>query len=600
MFRYYAAIIMLCFVPPGISQDSGDFEQITVVSNKPTMAYEVAFSVDQIDAEFIEKTQPKDLTSLLRENLAIDVSNNGGLGQLSSIFLRGSNSNHTLVKVNGIKINPSTAGGASIYNLDTQLISNIEIGHGPLSSLHGSSAIGGAMNVSTFPKERVSDYLIGLNFGPDNYQKKLIKLNHNISQNTFLNFSSSETNTDGFPALTNSDLDRGYENNTFIGNFEMINDFVNLRFSSWFADGRVEYLVFGSPVSQDYENYAHGLEAENFIENLLSYKINLSSSKDLIEQNNRNFLGQIDKTDTSRNYFELSLADIAIFKSPDRHVFGLNIEDEKIEYSSYGTIYNETISTKSFFGSSIFEFSEAELKTSFRNTDHDIYKSNLSWNIELLKGINRGWKIGILRGSSFRSPVSSELYGFGGNLNLEPEINRSTEVSLKRVEDNFDLSLSVFQNDLTNLITFDYQDYVLKNISESSNKGLEIRYRLKTDKWDLSLILKSQRPEDNDGNQLLRRSKRSSSLTLTRDFQGILSTLNVSSFGEKVDFGNIKLPSYSLINLSFLKELNRNTSISLRLENILDKDYYTAASSNDFYLNQDRALWLRLNHKFGK
>jgi len=240
------------------------------------------------------------------------------------------------------------------------------------------------------------------------------------------------------------------------------------------------------------------------------------------------------------------------------------------------------------------------LKTSFRNTDHDIFKSNLSWNIELLKGISRGWKIGILRGSSFRSPVSSELYGFGGNLNLEPEINRSTEVSLKRVEDNFDLSLSVFQNDLTNLITFDYQDYVLKNISESSNKGLEIRYRLKTDKWDLSLILKSQRPEDNDGNQLLRRSKRSSSLTLTRDFQGILSTLNVSSFGEKVDFGNIKLPSYSLINLSFLKELNRNTSISLRLENILDKDYYTAASSNDFYLNQDRALWLRLNHKFGK
>ena len=63
MFRYYAAIIMLCFVPPGISQDSGDFEQITVVSNKPTMAYEVAFSVDQIDAEFIEKTQPKEKTA---------------------------------------------------------------------------------------------------------------------------------------------------------------------------------------------------------------------------------------------------------------------------------------------------------------------------------------------------------------------------------------------------------------------------------------------------------------------------------------------------------------------------------------------------------
>ena len=163
---YRIKVIVLLFAISNLfSSTEDDYEIISVVSKIPQSAKTVVSSVDKIDKIFFENSQSKDLTSLLRENLALDTSSNGGIGQLSSVFLRGTNSNHMLVKVNGVKINPSTAGGASIYNLDTELINSLEIGYGPLSSVHGSAAIGGVMNISTKPIEIESNYKIGIQVG---------------------------------------------------------------------------------------------------------------------------------------------------------------------------------------------------------------------------------------------------------------------------------------------------------------------------------------------------------------------------------------------------------------------------------------------------
>mgnify|MGYP007000078148 CR=1 len=76
--------------------------------------------------------------------------------------------------------------------------------------------------------------------------------------------------------------------------------------------------------------------------------------------------------------------------------------DEAAYYSSYGTLYEEKITTKSFFGSSSLSFLNTDINVSFRNSDHEIYKNNHSWNFEILKDLNESWKIGISSGSSFR------------------------------------------------------------------------------------------------------------------------------------------------------------------------------------------------------
>ena len=598
---YRIKLVVLLFAISNLfSSTDDDYEIISVVSKIPKSANTVISSADKIDKTFLRNSQSKDLTSLLRESLALDTSSNGGIGQLSSVFLRGTNSNHMLVKVNGVKINPSTAGGASIYNLDTDLINSVEIGYGPLSSVHGSEAVGGVMNISTKPIERESNYKIGIQGGPDNYQKELLSFNYGFSENIFTSFSGSRTKTDGFPALSNSQLDRAYDNYTVISSIDFsMNDF-NLDFSSWKAGGEIEYLVFGAPVSQDYENSAYGMTLSQRLSNESVNKLSVSTSEDFIKQNNPNFLGLLDLTKTKRDNLELSLIRNRNSKVLRFYNFGLDSEKEDVDYSSYGTTYQEKIRTNSIFGSLGLKLYGNPLNLTFRRSDHDTYKDNLSWNIEGMWNLSNEWRMGLTNGSSFRSPLSSELYGFGGNINLKPEINKSTELNFKRDTKAQEISIAFFDSQLTNLIAFDYQDYVLKNITESTNKGLDIKYKLNEGLWNLSVFLRIQDPKDLEGNQLLRRSKKSASLTLTRETYKTVSSLNLSSFGKRLDFGNIDLPSYNLVNLSFSRHLNDRTTVLLKLENLFDENYYTAATSNAFYLNQDRALWLKFNYEMGR
>ena len=82
----------------------------------------------------------------------------------------------------------------------------------------------------------------------------------------------------------------------------------------------------------------------------------------------------------------------------------------------------------------------------------------------------------------------------------------------------------------------------MKNINKSSNIGIELRYRLQKEDWGLLMIVKAQDPKDEEENQLLRRSKKSASLTLSRELNGFIATANLSYFGERVDFGGINLP----------------------------------------------------------
>ena len=595
MYRLTQVLFLVCFASFIFLEET--YEVVTVASVMPKNSDSIVTSVDKLDLEFLNKALAKDITSLLKDNLAIDVSNNGGMGQLSSVFLRGSNSNHTLVKINGIKINPSTAGGASIYNLDTQLIDEVEIGYGPLSAIHGSNAIGGVLNISTKPQNKKTRTSFGLSLGPDEFRKYVFKTNQEISENIFFNISGSKSKTDGFPSLSSSELDRGYENKTIISNFELSSAIADIELSSWSADGNIEYLVFGSPTSQDYKNSAYGLAVSSYLENLLSYKFNWSSSQDLIRQTDANFLGLIDITNTKRDFIELILNEFEVFGEGD-FALGINKEKEDIDYSSYGTIYEKTINTKSIFSSSNFKFQRNSLFASIRSSEHDLYNNNISWNIEGLRALNSSWKMGFSRGSSFRSPVSSELYGFGGNLFLKPEINKSSELNIKRIKENSKLNISIFKGDITNLIDFDYQDYVLKNITQSSNEGVEVKYKLIGNNWDLSFILRAQDPKDNQGEQLLRRSKKSASFSMTKYMNGFVTTLNMSTFGKRKDFGNIRLPGFGLANLSTSTSINNKLKFSLKLENIFDKDYFTAATSNAFYLNQGRSVWMRLNYEF--
>ena len=168
-----SVIILSCLIALTLSAQEEKVEEIVSIGSKILQKkIEVNATIDIVDKKDLKRLAPKDFISILSNYLGIDTSSNGGLGQYSSLFLRGSNSNHTLVKVNGVKINPYTAGGAAINNIDPSLISRIEIGSGPFSSTHGSEAIGGVINISTVPDQQDSLLQLSITRGTDNYKKE--------------------------------------------------------------------------------------------------------------------------------------------------------------------------------------------------------------------------------------------------------------------------------------------------------------------------------------------------------------------------------------------------------------------------------------------
>ena len=110
---------------------------------------EVLAPVIVIDRDAIERSAAGDVAELLRFHAGLDLGRNGGPGQTTAVFIRGADSNHTLVLVDGVRINPGTIGLAALQNIPPAMIERIEVVKGPRSALYGTDAIGGVINVIT-------------------------------------------------------------------------------------------------------------------------------------------------------------------------------------------------------------------------------------------------------------------------------------------------------------------------------------------------------------------------------------------------------------------------------------------------------------------
>ena len=129
---------------------SAPLESVVVTATRvETPLREVLSSVEVIPGDELLRSPASDLGDALRLRSGVEVVRLGGPGQQTSLFLRGTDSNHTLVLVDGLRINPGTTGGAAIQNIAPELVERVEIVKGPRSTLYGSDALGGVINVIT-------------------------------------------------------------------------------------------------------------------------------------------------------------------------------------------------------------------------------------------------------------------------------------------------------------------------------------------------------------------------------------------------------------------------------------------------------------------
>jgi vitamin B12 transporter len=266
---------------------------------------ETLSSVELVSGNDLAMRPAADLGDALRFVPGIEVARLGGAGQQTSLFVRGTESNHVLVLMDGLRINPGTIGTAAIQNVAPEFVERVEIVKGPRSTLYGSDAIGGVINIITRDAGNGSSVQAG--YGSFDTSSASFAAGFG-GERAGATIAAAWQDSAGFPTRAGDDVERGYENTSFTASAHAGAGPVTLGVRAWYASGNSEYSdFFVVPVDQDFENSALALTANFAPTEAWSSRLMLGHAIDNLEQNQSpDFLDTQRNTVDWQNDFEVS------------------------------------------------------------------------------------------------------------------------------------------------------------------------------------------------------------------------------------------------------------------------------------------------------
>jgi vitamin B12 transporter len=570
-----------------LAESAPDEVIIVTATRTPIPLRDALVPVAVISREDIELSLASDLSELLRFQAGVDVGRNGGPGQATSVFIRGTESNHTLVLLDGVRINPGTLGGAAIQHIAPELIERVEIVKGARSALFGTDAIGGVVNIIT-RRDKGAYFESSAGMGSFNTQSALVS-GGNLSERGGFGFTANWQDTDGYAPRLESDIKRGYEN--LSSNLHASRKFGNheIGVRHWQTQGTVEYLdFFLTPLDQDFENTATALQLSSRFSDQGSSKLVLSYMTDDITQNQLDDFVRSNRVSVDWQYSH-ALARHTVSGG----VFGIA---ENASTLSFGSGFDEDTAVRAVFVQDQWRHGRHRTFAAARLTDHETFGQHITWNAEYGLAINDQWSLSAGLGHAFRAPDATDRYGFGGNANLEPELADEAQFGL-----HFDpgsghrIDIEWYRNDIDDLIEFDLVSFALRNISTAEIAGIEIGYEYRGEGFVVHAEVSQQRADNaQTGQRLLRRAEKSATLSYTRDVGAHRVGIAIAASGDRVDFGGVELPGYVLANLTAQVSLGARWLLHARVDNLLDTNYQTAAG----FRMQERGGFVELRYRW--
>lgn len=571
-------------------------EVVITATRTPVKIDESLAAVTVIDRAQIERAQATDVAEILRFEAGIDLGRNGGPGSFTSAFIRGGESNHTLVLIDGVRVNPATSGGAALQNIAPEMIERIEIVRGPRSTLYGSDAIGGVINIITRTADK-PDLSLSLRGGEEDTRDVAALVGYGNGQHS-LSLHAQHLSSDGIPSCAGATVDRGYRNTTLnLRGATQLSEGTRLSARAWNSEGNAEYAScgeFGSLSNQDYQNRVGAIDVNFNPTPQWSSTVTLSHGEDDIRQQQANFLGQRDSVRTVRPM--LDWHNIVQAGSAQRLSFGLTGSREDVDALSFGTVIAEKREIYAGFVQDEITLGRHQISVAVNLADYEGFGRQVNWNLDYGFALRPTTRLIASVGTGFRAPDAIDRFGFGGNPDLEPEEAQNFELGLRHaLTENQTVDLRAFRSDVDDLISVEFDPandpdvdfgFQAVNIDEFRNRGAELSWRYSTTQWSASLSGIAQKPEDRSTGQiLLRRAKRSVTARITRHFGPHYLGIDMLGSGEREDIAAdtgapVIGPGYALVNLSGGIRLHQNYRVQARVENLFDKQYETAAGYN--------------------
>ncbi len=589
---------------------------VITATKTPTRFLEIANSISTIDSVQIANSNVSNLFDLLKHETGLSFTRQGGNGTLSNLYIRGSNSSHTLVLIDGVEMN-LTNDPSGVYDFSALPIDNIErveVLRGPQSTLYGSDALAGVINIITKKGFGAPKFSLLTQGGSYNTYKGTLGLSGSFNQFNY-SASVSRAGSDGFSNASekygNTEKD-GYTFNNASGLIGYkLNENAELNLFTRFTKSRSDYDQFGGPFGDDptyvFKQEEFSIRSEfknNFFEGFWNNKIGVSFI--------RNVRKYSFDTSSASIYYSRSLYDGRKYKIDWQNDFKLanwnlltagvelEFDEASSEYYAFNSLllpdYSSVIPFKSSRTIGFYIQDQLNVDKNFfitagaRIDEHDKFGSQFTYRIApayLLWETNTKFKATI--GTGFKAPSLYYLYDPSyGNENLKPEKSFGFDAGIEQYFFSSGLSVGAvfFYNKFTDMFGFDYITFKTININEALTKGGEFFINAKPiDNFEVKLnytLTDARDLSPNSSNydkKLLRRPTNKIGLFTSYSPS---SRFNINTeliwvgTREDIDFSTFertKLKGYLLLNTAAHYDLFNFLRLNIRLENILDTDY---------------------------
>ncbi|MFQ2553410.1 TonB-dependent receptor domain-containing protein [Aeromonas caviae] len=575
-----------------------------------------------IDRAEIESRQVQSLPALLKTLPGVQITTLGGRGHMSSLFIRGTNSNHSLVLMNGRPIAAMVAGTPDLSQIPLGNIERIEYIRGPRAAVYGSDAIGGAINLitKTSAKNGSETHLKG-GAGSNGYGQGELRTVQSLGQKTDMNMLIGYERTDGFDIKAQDgstpiqpDRDGFAGLNGQIGLNHRFND-------AWSADinaqgynnltdidGGEDWLAPGVPSSDQSRvqafQYDGGLKFQS--KDLISrFEASYGENKlkNWLESNGEE-TGQPIHTGLTRLSWINSWSGIEGVSLTG----GVDWQREEMKSESRGS--NKAFNAPDrdntgLFAVGSYRWQALLWELSGRTDDNQQYGRHNTWSAASGLDIDENHNVRLSYGTGFKAPTFLDLYYPGyENPDLKPEESKNLELDFSGRYTAWDWSVNLYRNQIQNLISCQSAFSSCKpDNTDAEIRGVEVALGLETGPLHHDLSFDYTKTEDkNDGDQpLLRRAKQKASWLTQAQLGPVDLSTELLYVGQRDDknfssfpAARVVLSSYTLVNLGASYGVTPALTLGGRIDNLFDRDYVPAygyaSPGTEFKLTADYRL----------
>lgn len=570
---------------------------IVVTANRfPQPVSSVLAPMSIVTRDDIDRWQATSLVDVMRRLPGVDWSQSGGLGQKSSLFIRGTNSSHVLILIDGIRLNQAGVSGSSdLSQIPISLVQRIEYIRGPRSAVYGSDAIGGVVNIITVREQDGTTLTAG--GGSHGYQSYDAATQQTLFD-TKATLAGNYTYSKGFDVVAKGNTgsekqpDRdGFMSKSLYGAIDhSFNENINGFIRGYGYDNRTAYDGYAapdSPLIDTHKLYSQTWDSGvRYRQGIYSTQLtgSYSHSKDYDYDPRKGMYHRSASLVDAKQYngqwgniLQLGKGTVSA---------GMDWQQQILKPDSATVTKEKSQHDTGLYLTAQQQLGKVTLEGAARRDNYSAFGWHSTWQTSAAWEFVDGYRLLSSYGTAFKAPNMTQLYGrYGSNSHLQPEKSKQWEAGFEGLTGPVTWRVSGYRNIIDNLIdATSGTNYVYYNVEKASIKGIEATASFDTGPLSHHLGYDYTEPRDGRTHEvLLRRAKQQVKYEVDWQTYGVDWALSYQYLGQRYDKDyskwperRVRLGGVSIWDLAASYPITSHLTVRARIANLLDKTYETA------------------------